>query len=216
MMKTIRCRGADALARETVKLVRGPNVAISGGSTFTNLFPTWAGRAALEQIAFFPADERIVPIDHPASNWGQAGRLLLEPLGRLSDIENFASSAEHYRALLFKKIGNPVVFDTVFLGMGDDGHTVSLFPASAELDDHEAQVLETVSPKPPRRRVTLGLATLWAAKSLVAVVTGENKRQLVRRLLSNDPTLPITVALGRHPSPILVLESSADPIEGQL
>ncbi len=64
--------------------------------------------------------------------------------------------------------------------------------------------------------VTLGLAALWAAKSLVAVVTGANKQQLVRRLLSNDPTLPITVALGGHPSPVLVLESSADPFEGHL
>jgi len=210
-INVIPCRGADALATETIKRLLGPNVAISGGSTFAGLFPKWAKAADLSSVSFFPADERRVPIDHADSNWGQARRLLFDPLGRPGDIENFSVSAPDYEKLLGKKIGVPIVFDTVFLGMGDDGHTVSLFPGTAALEDVESQVLHTSSPKPPTDRITLGLRTLWASRSLVAVITGENKRPMVQRLLQGDRTLPITLALYGHRAPILILEESANP-----
>lgn len=213
MIRTLSCPDVDALALASAVRIAGPHVAISGGGTYAQLFPRWIGRSELCGVSFFPADERLVPIDDPASNWGQARRLLFDPLGRSSDLDHFARSAEQYGRLLRAKLGDPVRFDSVFLGVGEDGHTASLFPGGAELADERSPVLETLSPQPPARRVTLGLATLWAARSLIAVASGAAKRSVVQRLLDGDRSLPITLALAGHPAPLLILERSADPGE---
>ena len=207
----VRCPDLDTLGTESRRWVRGPHVAISGGQTFAALFPRWVRGGPFEDVTFFPVDERLVPMDHPASNWGVARRLLFEPLGRIRDITNFAVSAPDYGSLLRRKLGEPAVFDSALLGVGEDGHTASLFPGTPELEDREAPVLQTLSPKPPAARITLGLSVLWRSRVLVSVVAGTGKAKVVRRLLAGDRTLPITLALQGHPRPVLLLERSADP-----
>ena len=184
-------------------------MAISGGSTFAHLFPRWVERGGLGGISFFPVDERMVPIDDPLSNWGNAKEQLFDPLGRTADVQHFATSVQSYQALLTERIGSPAIFDTIFLGMGDDGHTASLFAGSSALKDTTSKVLQTESPKAPHPRITLGLATLWQARSLIAVASGKRKGLLLRRLLADDRSLPITLALAGHPSPILLLDNEA-------
>jgi 6-phosphogluconolactonase len=183
-------------------------IALSGGFTFAALFGFWltagpdTGRAT-----FFPVDERVVPFEDPGSNWGMTYRKFLLPLGRESDKKHWPQSAAAYTSILEKAFGAEVpVFDTVFLGAGDDGHTASLFPGGSYLDDRESAVLETISPKPPLRRITLGPAVLCRCKRLIAVVSGMQKTAMVRRLLSGDSSLPLYRVLSLHPSPELFVE----------
>jgi 6-phosphogluconolactonase len=93
------------------------------------------------------------------------------------------------------------VFDTIFLGVGDDGHTASLFPGSPALSDTTSLVLHTRSPKPPHDRITLGLRPLLCARHLVVIVAGQTKAPIMERIRRGDDSLPIvTVLAGRHES----------------
>ncbi len=210
-MKQIRCANFAEVAEATLQQMGGPHVAVSGGSTFAQLFPAWAAAGQLDAVSFYPVDERVAPVAKKDSNWEQARQLLFVPLGRTHDLAHEATSGPAYEALLRRRLGDDLRFDTVFLGMGTDGHTASLFPGTPACEDEEAFVLETRSPRPPHSRVTLGLRVLWAARSLVAVVTGEAKKPMVERLLAGDPALPITRALRGHPAPVLILDRAADP-----
>jgi 6-phosphogluconolactonase len=81
--------------------------------------------------------------------------------------------------------------DIAVLGMGEDGHTASLFPGNPALDDRRAVVPVYHAPKPPAERVSLGLATFQSAVLRVVMVTGHNKRQALARVRQGDP-LPVS------------------------
>ena len=89
-------------------------------------------------------------------------------------------------------------FDAVFLGVGEDGHTAGLFPEKPYLDDLRSIVLRTASPRPPLRRLSLGMLPLIAAKNLIVVIAGEKKAGMVRKLLSGDNDLPIVKVLTKR------------------
>ena len=88
--------------------------------------------------------------------------------------------------------------------MGDDGHTASLFPGGRELSDTTSLALETVSPKAPHARVTLGLGALRAARDLCVVVTGQAKGTTLRRVLDGDASLPLAMVLQDRDSTLFV------------
>lgn len=199
----------ESIAQKSIGLIKGPVVAVSGGSTYKELFHYWSREERLKSIDFYPVDERQVPIEDHQSNWGVALGALFGPLGIGSQSSHFAQTGIKYKQMLNQRFPGGIFFDQVFLGMGDDGHTASLFPGGPELDDEVSQVLETVSPKPPFPRITLGLRALWAADTLIAIATGAAKRPMVKRLLEGDTSLPITRALSGHPNPILILDEAA-------
>ncbi len=199
----------DTVAAETAGLLSGATVALSGGSTYRALFPLWAARHPdCSTSRFFPVDERLVPYEDPASNWRMACELLLRPLGRESDKAHFPTSAAMYARLLERQLGSPPVFDTVFLGAGADGHTASLFPGGPYLNDTDAVTLETESPHPPVRRVTLAPGVLARSRRLIAVVSGAGKHGVADRLLRADSAIPFISVLARHPSPIVYLDTA--------
>ena len=205
----------EEVARKALEYAQGPRIAVSGGGTFAGLFRHWLPEMKRRAQAgtpprFFPVDERRVPFTDPQSNWKTCYEELLLPAGLEAQKVHHAVSTSQYLALLegeFK--GGPVVFDQVFLGMGEDGHTASLFPGGAYLKDRKSVVLDVVGPKPPPERVTLGLKPLWDCKVLVAIALGESKAPMVRRLREADMTLPITMALAGHGNAVLLLDRAA-------
>lgn len=200
----------EELAALTLPYLLKGNIALSGGSTYGRLFPLWVGLSPdCRKSTFFPVDERIVDFNDPSSNWGAANRHFLSLIGKTEDAFNFAASADAYRSLLKARFSAEMpLFDAVFLGVGGDGHTASLFPGEGYLDDLTSVVLETISPKPPFRRVTLGLAPLIAAKTLIVIIAGKEKRQVAAKIFANDETLPISKILSRRKSSLLFVEDA--------
>jgi len=201
-----------ALGEATRNRLQGPVTAISGGSTYEALFPLWAvGR--IPSTSFVPVDERRVGLSEPGSNWAVAVRLLLDPAGLGEQARNWTPTADHLDALVRELVparaGHLPAIPQVWLGMGDDGHTASLFPGGPELSDLDSLALETTAPKAPHPRVTLGLAALRACEDLIVVVTGAAKGQVLRRALDGDRTLPLALVLEGRESSIFIDEACA-------
>jgi 6-phosphogluconolactonase len=97
-------------------------------------------------------------------------------------------AAEAYAALI-DGIG---VMDIVVLGMGEDGHTASLFPGSAALDDQHSVVAVYDAPKAPPERVSLGLTTLKNAAVCIVIATGDNKAEALTSV-QNGVSLPVSL-----------------------
>jgi 6-phosphogluconolactonase len=200
----IVCHDADDLARRAADLFvdtsraacadRGRcTVALSGGSTPEKTYrllasPAWAGQVDWGRLLVFFGDERLVPPDDPRSNYGLARRALLGavpiPEGNVFPIPTDRPAPEcvrAYAATLARAFGAdptgpPPSFDLVFLGLGEDGHTASLFPGAAALG---AEEWVTSSPPgtlpPPVERVTLTYPTLNASRKVVFLVAGAAK-----------------------------------------
>ena len=183
-------------------------VALSGGRIARGFFSAVvelarAKAADLGAIDFFWGDERCVPPDDPESNFGVAAKLLLEPLGlapgRIHRIRGELSPAavarEAEAALLScapqTTAGLPVL-DWVFLGMGEDGHVASLFPGEpAEVMGSRAIYRSVIATKPPPQRITLGYATLAAAREVWVLASGAGKETALRESLGAGGNTPL-------------------------
>ncbi|MBE3041562.1 6-phosphogluconolactonase [Candidatus Bathyarchaeota archaeon] len=154
----------------------------------------------------FLADERAVPLDHDDSNFALLKRTLLDKLPDgprvhpidtryLDDLPELASRYEQTLNAIFgtDESGTPV-FDLLLLGCGPDGHLCSLFPGHPLLLEKKAHVAYiSDSPKPPPRRVTLTLPVVTNARSIVFIVVGSEKKDMVKRVL--DTATELTGAL---------------------
>ena len=169
-------------------------VGLAGGSTPKQFYESLAAapfRDAVDwsNVEIFFGDERWVPPTDPESNEGMARAALLDhvpippsqvfPMYRPGAVQ---AAADSYDALL--KESGPL--DLVFLGMGDDGHTASLFPGIPELWVRDRLVVATESPKGVRIRLTMTVRALQAAKLLVFLVSGANKAEPLQRALADD------------------------------
>lgn len=168
------------------------SVALSGGSTPRALYERLAsaefsGRIPWQDVHLFWGDERCVPPDHADSNYRMTAESLL---GRVPlPVENIHrihaelaphEAAAHYEAGLRAFFGSTPVFDLALMGMGDDGHTASLFPDSPALTESArwAVAVEHTAPPPPLvSRVTLTFGVFNAARRVVFLVTGAGKAQ---------------------------------------
>jgi 6-phosphogluconolactonase len=184
----LRGRLARALARTS-----GPvAIAVPGGST---PFPILARLAALPlewpRIEVWPGDDRLVPESHEASNVGRI-RALLEPAGA-----NITALTETAR---------PPHFVLVWLGMGDDGHVASLFPAGDPRADDPLRVRRlTPDPLPPAapfERVSLTIPALLDTDELVFVIRGAGKRALFEQALRGANDLPVARLLRAAAVPV--------------
>ena len=183
-------------------------VALSGGGTPKQVYPLLlepARREAVDwgRVEFFWGDERAVPPDHPESNFGVAYGMLLSQLREVrsdrihrmpaeaADLDAAALSHETELRLAFGvRAGELPAFDLIWLGMGPDGHTASLFPGSTALDERERWVVGTWAPDPRAWRMTLTFPVLEAAREVVFVVTGADKAGAIRRIRGGDAELP--------------------------
>jgi 6-phosphogluconolactonase len=146
-----------------------------------------------ERVRFFWSDERLVPLDHPASNYGMANAALFNriqpPQGNIFPLRDPARYTE-VLASLPRNGGVFPRFDLIHLGMGEDGHTASLFPGDPALDEEQALVLRVRASKPPPDRLTLTLPVLNSARELLFLVQGAGKRDALARVLRGDASLP--------------------------
>jgi 6-phosphogluconolactonase len=194
--------GADWLARALVDAVAGgrrASLALSGGSTPGPVYRELAKRdVPWARVDFYFVDERFVPPDHPESNYLLAEQALFKPLGVHADQvfrmqgerADRDEAARDYEKLL------PPVLDVVALGLGEDGHTASLFPGHDALEEKERRVLALVGSKPPPWRMTLTLPVLQSARRVLGLVSGAGKRDMVRRVLAGEdlPAARVTQA----------------------
>jgi len=144
-----------------------------------------------EKVHWYLGDERCYPKDHPERNdtmimknlWSKISKTNIHPIPAELGAEE---GAEHYRKLM-DQVGN---IDIAFLGMGEDGHTASLFPGNEALNNLETVVPVFNSPKPPDARVSLGLNLLKRVKSKIILTGGEGKAKIIARIKSGDD-LPV-------------------------
>lgn len=173
------------------------SVALAGGRTPKRVYELLASDQVKNQIDWlcvhlFFGDERCVPPDHPESNYRMVYEALIsrvaiptENVRRIMGEEDPSKSAEAYEKELrsfFPRLAWPR-FDLVFLGMGDDGHTASLFPQSEALEETTRWVVATKSAHSPPDRITLTLPVFNHAAHVVFLVQGKEKAQRLREVL---------------------------------
>ncbi len=175
-------------------------VSLTGGSTplpFYRLLATdkYASQVDWNKVQVFFGDERAVPPNHDDSNYAAAQSALLshvplplENVHRMKGELDAEEAAKEYGELLRDFFdGGPPAFDLHIIGMGDDGHTQSLFPHVTDaLYEDEHRVIATRHPNHPHPRITM---TAWAtntAKLIVALVSGAEKADVLRDVLEGD------------------------------
>jgi 6-phosphogluconolactonase len=175
-------------------------LALSGGSTPKTLYQTlasleWKERFEWSRIYFLFGDERCVSPDHQQSNFAMAQAALFQPLGIPPDhvyrmkgeLADPLAAAHDYEKVLRRltQCGAPDMprLDVILLGLGEDGHTASLFPGTAALQDNTRAVAVSQAPTGITARLTLTLGVINRATVVLFLVAGMGKAPIVRAIL---------------------------------
>ncbi len=160
-------------------------VALAGGSTPQALYERLATcKYPWPETEVFFGDERCVPPDHPDSNYRMAQEALLSKVqARVHRMPAELCDPARYEEELATVFGSELPrFDLIFLGLGADGHTASLFPGDPALDERERWVVRVE--RDDHARLTMTLPVLSAAAAVVFLVSGEAKRDALRQLMA--------------------------------
>lgn len=199
-----------AAARNAIRRRGSFRIALPGGSTPGAAYALLAQaprvrRVDWSQVEFFWGDERAVPPDHPESNFGMAWRLLLSHLPGLrsnalhrmpADETDLEAAAAAYQRQMARAFGiapgaaRPPALDLVWLGVGRDGHTASLFPGAAALGERRRWVVATAAPPPQPARLTLTFPVINVARAVLVVATGSDKAPVLRAIRSGAEQVP--------------------------
>lgn len=192
-------RTADLLAGELAALEGPATLGLAGGSTPRATYRE-LGAAGLDwsDVTLWLGDERWVPADHPDANAAMARTTLADVVGaellapETGAGEPAAAAHAYELALSDRWVGRdgrrgP---DVVLLGMGNDGHTASLFPDTAALDEHERWYTANWVDALGTWRLTATLPLLWAARHIVFLVAGEGKAEMLHRILDEGAPYP--------------------------
>jgi 6-phosphogluconolactonase len=215
-------------------------VALAGGSTPRAAYTLLAGdefasRVDWARVHVFWGDERPVPPDHPDSNYRMACEALLdhvplpaENVHRMrGELEPAQAAADYEQALRVffalpskdQEAEPPARFDLILLGMGDDGHTASLFPGTVAIREQTRWVMAHFVEKLDTWRITLTPAIINAAANVTFVVSGSGKAERLRQVLTGrhqPDLLPAQIVdLGRGRLRWLVDEAAAASLEGR-
>ena len=173
-------------------------LAFSGGTT------PWLAVRALgeedvpwERVHLFQVDERDAPAGDPERNFSHLKESLIDriPIPAVNvhpmpvEEEDLEAGARRYEAILRGIAGTPPVLDLVQLGLGEDGHTASLFPGDVALQVIDADVAVGGLHK-GRRRMTLTFPAIDRARCILWLVTGAGKSDALRRLRAGDRSIP--------------------------
>jgi len=176
------------------------HVAISGGKTpdilFAALAKNYSESAVWQKVHFWWVDERMVEPDHPESNFGRANKLLFSKIsiaagnihrikGENDPEEEARSYSKKIQRYLPNNYGWPI-FDLILLGMGDDGHTASIFPNQMSLLDAD-QICEVAThPDSGQKRVTLIGKAINNATNIFFLITGTTKADRIFEIFTNQ------------------------------
>jgi 6-phosphogluconolactonase len=177
---------------------------LSGGTAPMKAYEVIASQysSALDwsKVVFAIGDERCVRSGSEDSNWEQIRKVLLYKLPvdehnllkPRYDLSAEEAAADYSAQLSALKSGDKLPIDLLWLGMGEDGHTLSLFPNNPALNNDKATVVPVHdSPKPPPNRISLSLGALAAAKHCFVIVRGQEKTASLTRALQGDTDLPV-------------------------
>jgi 6-phosphogluconolactonase len=181
---------------------------LSGGETPKRLYqllgaPPRRDRFPWQRTHWFWGDERVVPPDDPRSNFHMAWQALLAHVPMRQDMihaiptegESATACAADYQAELMRFYGaerldpDRPLFDLTLLGLGEDGHTASLFPGSPALAERKRWAVPARAAAPPER-ITLTYPALESSAAVAFVVAGASKRAALARVRAGDPALP--------------------------
>ncbi len=201
---------ADIFVRTAIQSVEENGrfaVAISGGSTPRKMHrllaePPHVSKIPWDRTHLFWVDDRCVPGTHPASNYGAAKKDFLSRVPipesqihpiprRMPPDESARQYQETITGFFHLSAGGVPAFDLIFLGMGTDGHTASLFPGATALNNRNRNGKDRLAVavkggNPDIYRVTLTLPVLNHARNIVFLVSGKEKAPMLRTIL-NDP-----------------------------
>lgn len=196
-----------AAACEEAVAERGSfTIALSGGNSPLPLFQLlsgkdWADRLPWDKMTFFWVDERCVGPDHPESNYGLARRELLSRVPATRFFRMRGDTAPEEAALKYEEqirqefnLGPQEFprFDFILLGMGEDGHTGSIFPNSPALAEKKRLVIDHYVPERKGDRLTLTLPVINNARCCMFLVNGKEKYKGLSKALDllAEPSLP--------------------------
>jgi 6-phosphogluconolactonase len=192
----VAARAAQVLAAalDAARAIHGAgHGALAGGSTprrayelLGPLLPDWA------DVHLWFGDERCVPPDDPDSNFRMVREALDAPGATIHRIRG-ELGAEAAAADSSAELGDTTL-DVALLGLGEDGHTASLFPNRPELQARGVAIPVHDAPKPPPDRVSLTLEKLNASRRIVLLVAGASKAEALARVLAGpDPATPASL-----------------------
>lgn len=215
---------SEALARHTAEWIAGLigasenpfAIALSGGSTPKRLYQIFAAdyatRIPWSRVHLFFGDERFVPPDHKDSNFRMVREALLDhieiPAANIHAMPTegapedaaaaYASELQRYYRSDALDAARPL-FDVVLLGLGENGHTASLFPGTPALDDTLHWVVPCVPHDAPNTRLTLTYQAIASSREVAFLVAGAGKAEIFGRVRDNDRAQPASriVSVGR-------------------
>ena len=203
-------------ALASVKTTGRFSVALSGGSTPKSFFSLAAendrDRLPWDRMFFFFGDERHVPPDHPESNYRMALEALLSkvpvPAANIfrvpAENPDAQRAAAAYQQTLQDFFGLPTGkiprFDLILLGMGPDGHTASLFPGTAALQENHRLVVANWVEKFKTDRITLTLPVINQAAAVMFVVSGQDKAATLKKVLESTQPADLYPSKLIHPT----------------
>ena len=210
------------VAREAIAVRGRVDIALSGGSTPRSLYqllatPAYADRVDWSQVFLWFGDERSVGPEDPQSNYGMARDALTShvpiPTNNVHRIEGERSPAdaamryeEAVRIAFSLAPGALPRFDLIWLGLGPDGHTASLFPGTAALTVEDRLVVANHVPQLNTDRITLTYPAINAAAVVAFLIGGEDKAPMVAQVIEGDRSNPA----------LLLPSQRIAPMEGQL
>jgi len=191
-------------AREAIQQHGRFSFVLSGGGSPRRLFEILAGEQYRHQIQwenvfFFFGDERYVPATHPDSNYLMAKKALFDPLNisasqvfRMdTDLSPAAGAQAYEQAIRTYFAHEPIRFDFVLLGLGDNSHTASLFPHTSVLHEQSALVKEIYVEEVGMYRITLTAPVINQAADVVFLVYGAGKAEAVRHIIEDDRNIEL-------------------------
>jgi 6-phosphogluconolactonase len=200
-------------------------VALSGGNTPRSVYALLAeeynSSLPWDRVFVFFGDERHVPPDHPDSNYRMANEALLTQVPippanvyRIQaelEADTAAMKCEQVmREFFHLDKGQAPRFDLILLGMGEDGHTASLFPGTAALKETSRLVVANVVEKLQTERITFTLPVLNAAAEVLVMIAGGNKAEVLRNICrSSAPIYPIQLVQPANGRLLWIVEQHA-------